>query len=348
MSLHRRNSSQPTLTNHDNRFLGLRRLPARAHEPVKVLAGDIGGTTTRLAIAEAGVGLPILLLEREYDSDAHDGLESIVDQFLNQVASAPPEASCFAVAGPVRGNQARITNLPWIVDAGSLQTRFDIGRVSLINDLQAVCTAIPHLGPADLQTLQEGAGVEHGVRAVIGAGTGLGEGFLVWNGKDYDSFPSEGGHVDFAPRSPRQSALLDYLNQRHDHASYERVLSGPGLETIYAFLRGDSAARTKAAEISEHAMEGSDAVAGAALDLFVEIYGAQAGNLALTCLATGGVYIAGGIAPKILPKLTEGDRFVRAFRDKGRMHPLLEAIPVAVVTHPEPGLIGAAIAAAKA
>lgn len=314
------------------------------------LAGDVGGTKTLLRLFEAGGGA---LAERRFDSASFSSLEQVVAAFLGDSPPLSLVAACFGVAGPVEGGRANITNLPWRIDEASITAEFHIPQVRLINDFQAVAYGIETLESHDLATLQAGAPQECGVRAVIGAGTGLGEGFMVWQGGYYEAFPSEGSHADFAPADALEIELLRYLAARYGHVSYERLLSGPGLVNIFEFLRDSrgqqataelqAAMRTgdPAAEISEYALAGKDDLAVSALDLFARIYGAEAGNLALKVLARGGVFIAGGIAPQILSKL-KGGEFLHAFVDKGRFAGLLEDIPVHVVLNPKVGLIGAA------
>ncbi|MBS4098960.1 MAG: glucokinase [Sulfuricella sp.] len=319
--------------------------------PKTLLAGDIGGTKTLLRLTCGAA----VLREQRYDSAAWDGLEPMIADLL---ANTPVDAACFGVAGPVRGRAAQITNLPWRIDADAIAQQFSIGKVALINDFQAVAYGIEALGPEDLYTLQAGHLSEHGPRAVIGAGTGLGEGYLVWQGENYVALPSEGSHADFAPADELQIDLWRWLSERHDHVSWERVVSGPGLETIYRFLRerGDFPESTLLAQmmqagdasaaISDFALHQYDPLASAALDLFVAIYGAETGNLALKILASGGVYVAGGIAPKIIERLKNGG-FMGAFLAKGRFAELLASIPVQVVLNPEVGLLGAQRVAGK-
>ncbi|MBU1690048.1 MAG: glucokinase [Gammaproteobacteria bacterium] len=315
-----------------------------------LLAGDIGGTKTLLQIFESGGGV---LAERRFDSASYASLNQIIAAFLSDFPVASLAAACFGVAGPVEAGRANITNLPWQIEEASIVAEFHIPQVRLINDFQAVAYGIEALESQDLATLQDGAPQQGGVRAVIGAGTGLGEGFMVWQGSYYEAFPSEGSHVDFAPTDALQIELLRYLAARYGHVSYERLVSGPGLVNIFEFLsesRGLQAtaelqsamkAGDPAAAISDSAMGGKDDLAVAALDLFVRVYGAEAGNLALKVLAHGGVYIAGGIAPQIMGKLENGE-FLHVFCDKGRFAGLLGNIPVHVVLNPKVGLMGAA------
>jgi len=314
-----------------------------------LLAGDIGGTKTLLRLFKTGGEV---LAERRFDSVSFTSLEQAVAGFLSDFPAISLAAACFGVAGPVEGGRANITNLPWQIDEASIAEEFRIPQVRLINDFQAVAYGIEALEIQDLATLQAGAPQECGVRAVIGAGTGLGEGFMVWQGGYYAAFPSEGSHADFAPTDALQIKLLRYLAARYGHVSYERLVSGPGLVNIFDFLRdtrgqqitaelqSEMKAGDPAAAISGFAMAGKDDLAVSALDLFARIYGAEAGNLALKVLARGGVYIAGGIAPQIMGKLEDGE-FLRAFADKGRFAGLLGDIPVHVVLNPKVGLLGA-------
>lgn len=326
-----------------------------------VLAGDIGGTKTLLRVVRFG-GEPhgTTLYQRRFESGAYDDLESMAREFLRGApAELPPRAACFGVAGPVTGppcaERARLTNLPWRLDAVELTAKLGM-PVRLINDFRAVGYAIEALGPVDLAALHTAPTEPQGPRVVLGAGTGLGVALLFWDGNHYEAYPTEGGHADFAPTGEVQDELLRYLRTIHGRVSYERILSGPGLESIYRFLlerdrrpqAGDTIldAPDPAAAVSAQALTRSDPLACAALDLFIEIYGAAAGNLALTCLATGGVYVAGGIAPKILDRLY-GGVFIEAYLAKGRMRHLVERMPVHVVTNSEAGLIGASLAAQR-
>jgi len=328
---------------------------------MRVLAGDIGGTKTLIQIAEVDADEYRVVLEQRFESTRYEDLGALLQEFMETTAAGTtpgPATACFGVAGPVTEHTARVTNLPWRLDATEIGERFGIPKVSLINDFQAVGYGIDALGPSDLRVLQAGKPRAHGPRAVIGAGTGLGEGLLVWQQERYEMVASEGGHVDFAPLDELQWELLHHLMQQFDHVSYDRVVCGSGLVRIYEFLReragtGDAPELRQAmldgdpaAAISQAALHRTDPRAVQALDLFVRIYGAQAGNLALTALATGGVFIAGGIAPKIIDKLADGD-FIRAFNQKGRMSRLLNTIPVRVVLNPHVGLLGAMLAASR-
>lgn len=328
-----------------------------------ILAGDIGGTKTLLQLAAVQDGVFHPLCERRFDSAAHDDFSSLLEEFMRAAAplpaaARPVAAACFGVAGPIHGQSAKITNLEWTIDAAEVGARLGIGSVCLINDFTAVGCGIEALHEDDLASLQEGEPELRGARAVLGAGTGLGEGILVWQGDHYQALPSEGGHVDFAPADEEQDGLLRYLRPVFGHVSCERILSGAGLVKIFEYLTasGLEAATAPlrqamlendpAAAISAFGLDGRDPAAMRALDMFISIYGAQAGNLALTTLARGGVYVAGGIAPKIIARLRQGG-FVRAFNDKGRFSGLMRRIPVHVVMNPKVGLMGAALVASR-
>ena len=322
---------------------------------MRVLAGDIGGTKVLLQLAEFEHGRIRPLSERRFSSAAFSGLTPIVREFFRSVGAVAPEAACFGVAGPIEtrpaGQVARITNLPWIIEGESLKGELGISHVRLINDFQAIGYAIDALDSSELVALQKGERVAGAPGAVVGAGTGLGQALLVWNGDHYESIATEGGHVDFAPTDELQMELLRFLTERHGRVSYERILSGPGLMNLYAFCRIRESARgggacDSPAAVAAAALNRSDPAAVSALGLFVCIYGAHAGNVALSYLAGGGVYIAGGIAPKILPALQD-ETFIRAFADKGRMRVLLDRYPVNVITNEKAGLLGAALAASR-
>jgi glucokinase len=329
---------------------------------MRVLAGDIGGTKTLLRIAECDAGRCRSLREQRFDSGAYDSLGAVVHDFLRGGPRDAIAAACFGVAGPVTpsgsGERVKVTNLPWEIDSLSLAAEFGIPQVRLINDFQAIGYGIEALEAQDLVVLQPGEPVLHGPRAVIGAGTGLGQGILVWDRDHYEPIATEGGHASFGPEDELQLELARYLLKNCGRASYERVLSGHGLVRLYAFFRerGETpespplaqAMRQSdpAAAITRAALQDNDPLATRALELFVEIYGAQAGNLALTAGATGGVYVAGGIAPKILPRLTDG-RFLRAFCNKGKMAPYVAAIPLQIVLNPQVGLAGASRVAGR-
>jgi glucokinase len=313
------------------------------------IAGDIGGTKTLLQVSAADGAT---LLQKSYSSADYAGLAEILDEFLREAGVPNVTAACFALAGPVSGRRVKLTNLPWEVDADALAARFAIFRVLLINDFEAVGHGIAALLPGDLLALQPGVPQAQGVRVVVGAGTGLGVAWLSWVNGDYAVHASEGGHMDFAPADATQYALLQYLQQRHGHVSYERIVSGPGLVAIFEFLRDSRQGSPSpqlvaamgegdaAAAISRFAQQGDEPIAQMTLDLFVRIYGAFVGNLALVALPRGGIYVAGGIAAKIAATMQRGD-FMRAFYDKGRYIELLASLPLHIVTNPQVGLLGA-------
>jgi glucokinase len=318
-----------------------------------VLAGDVGGTKTFLALAHMASGRLIIEREARFATGDYAALTPMVRAFL---AGAAPAAACFGIASPVTGRRVKLTNREFWIDADEIADECSIASVHLINDFAAIGYGLDALATGDVESLQAGTVKPHAPRALIGAGTGLGEAILVWQGTHYEVLSSEGGHVDFAPVGEMQAALLRFLSTRHEHVSYERILSGAGLEAIFEYLcttqspgaqllaainQGDPAAT-----ISEFGLTRRDAVAEGALDLFAQIYGQQAGNLALTVLAEGGVYIAGGIAPKIIAKLEDGN-FMQAFRAKGRYQAWLTQLPVKVVMNPKVGLLGAALAASR-
>lgn len=315
-----------------------------------ILAGDIGGTNTRLALADAGPSGVRLRVEKTFRSRDWTSLEAVVAEFLAGHRTTLTGAS-FGIAGPVREGRCEATNLPWVVAAASVAKMLRLKRVGLINDLVANAHGIPALRGRDLVTLNQGARTAAGNRALISAGTGLGEAGVFWDGAAHRPFASEGGHVDFAPRNRVEMALLDYLMKRHGRISCERIVSGPGLVNVYRFFRDQGREPSwlarelregdPAAVISRNALEGKSPLCVRALDLFVSVYGGAAGNLALAVMATGGVYLGGGIAPQIVAKLREPG-FMNAFTAKGRLSPLLRDVPVRVIMNPRTALIGAA------
>jgi glucokinase len=323
---------------------------------VRVLAGDIGGTHARIAIVDVddrGVRLARLKI---YDSRSHSGLEPIVLDFISG-GSEKVERATFGIACPVMNGECATPNLPWKVSARALAAATGIEHTDVINDLHAMALGITRVEAGDVVTLQRGNPAAHGVIALIGAGTGLGQAFAAWDGRRYRAFASEGGHSTFAPRSKLEWELHDFLARELGHVSYERVVSGPGLVGVYRFL----AARPGAAEdpevraavasegavaVSRYGLASTDPISAAALDLFISSYGDQAGNLALHLLATGGVYLVGRIARAMAEKLRDGI-FMTAFRDKGRMGELLCRVPVNVVVNTQIGLVGAAVAASE-
>jgi glucokinase len=334
-----------------------------------VLAGDIGGTNTRLALFEVkGDDRLVAVLERTYPSASQSSLDAIIEGFLRDTRGTLPrlaeplQRACLGIAGPVEGNVCRATNLPWVVDGRALAQRLGVQQVRLVNDFYAAALGSLSVPAESLVALGGGPRDPKGPVAVLGAGTGLGQAFLLWSASEnrYQVISSEGGHVDFAPRTPLESDLLRYLAGKYGRVSYERVLSGHGLVDLYAFLNEEAAFRAlgkadtaaamaagdPAAVISQKGLDGTDPVCAAALAIFCGVLGALAGNLALTLLTTGGVFIAGGIAPRVLP-LLQRPAFREAFERKGRLQPLVTRVPVFVVTHAQPGLLGAASVAAS-
>ncbi|GAB4181654.1 MAG: glucokinase [Coleofasciculaceae cyanobacterium] len=342
-----------------------------------LLAGDIGGTKTILRLVEESPSSEWhTFYQALYSSRDFPDLVPIVQQFLRaaeqQLGTIPrPEKACFAIAGPVVNDTCVLTNLAWVLDARRLETELDIAKIRLINDFAAVGYGILGLEAKDLETLQEVTPQPDAPIAIIGAGTGLGEGFLIRMAGDFQVFSSEGGHADFAPRNELEFQLLQYLRDKYDiqRISVERVVSGQGIVALYQFLRDRQVARESpeigqivrtweretgrteksvdpAAAIARAALEKRDRLCQQTLQMFVEAYGAEAGNLALKLLPYGGLYVAGGIAAKILPLIQDGS-FLRAFSEKGRVSPLLEKVPIHVVLNPEVGLIGASICASR-
>jgi len=321
-----------------------------------ILAGDIGGTNARLAYFQPQNGHLRLVSESVFSSREHSELGEIVTKFLND-SGTRPDVACFGIAGPVRNGRVETSNLPWIVEQSRLAKQLQVPATLLINDLEASAWGVGALEAKDFIPLNEVRGRTVGNQAVIAPGTGLGEAGLFWDGAQHHVFACEGGHTDFAPQDELQAELLLFLRARFGHVSYERILSGPGLVNVYEFLREcgfapespDFPAQLQhsdaAASISRAALHGGNALAEKALEIWISVYGAEAANLALKIMATGGLFLAGGISPKILPKLKE-PLLMKVFLDKGRMRPLLESIPVRVVTNENAGLLGAARCAA--
>jgi glucokinase len=320
-----------------------------------ILAGDIGGTNARLAYFQTQNGHLRLISEHIFPSREYSELGEIVSKFL-KASQVRPEVACFGIAGPVHDGRVETSNLPWVIEQSRLAKQIELPATHLINDLEANAWGIGELNLQDLTPLNR-VMQSVGNQAVIAPGTGLGEAGLFWNGTHHEVFACEGGHADFAPQGELQIELLRFLAKRYEHVSYERILSGPGLVNVYQFLRqrhreeepagffAQTEGPNGAAAISHSALNGTNRLAERALDLWVSVYGAEAGNLALKHMATGGVFLSGGISPKILPKLT-GSLFMDAFLDKGRLRPLLESIPVQVITNDKAGLLGAARCAA--
>lgn len=317
-----------------------------------ILAGDIGGTNTRLAFADEKAGCLTLVAEATFSSREHASLESVLRKFLSAYP-IPITRAAFGIAGPVQRGRCDATNLPWVVDSHLVEREIGLERVGLINDLEANAYGVAALQREDFVLLNEGEANAGGNAAIISAGTGLGQAVLCWDGRQHHPFATEGGHADFAPRNHLEMGLLDYLLKQFQRVSYERVVSGPGLLNIYRFLRDTGrgeepqwlAERMRqqdpSAVISQAALSGESELCAQALDLFVTLYGAEAGNLALKVMARGGVYLGGGIAPKIVEKL-KGSAFLNAFTSKGRMRPLLQAMPVRVILNQKTALLGAA------
>jgi len=316
-----------------------------------ILAGDVGGTKVHLALFDFTDGELKHLRDQRFPAKEYAGLEAIVKEF---VITEKVTAACFGVPGPVREGRLRLTNLPWTLDSRELAHNLKFDYVFLINDLQANGFGIDELGPDQVYTLSEGDTRQVGNRALISAGTGLGEAFLAWDGRDYVPYPSEGGHSDFAPRNDEEVDLLRFLMQKYNgRISFERVVSGQGLTNIFEFLRDVRGLEEPAwlaermrsedpnAVITDLAMKAQSEICERTLDMFVSAYGAEAGNLALKILAVGGLYVGGGIAPRILEKLKDGT-FMKAFTDKGRLSQLLVNTPVRVILESRTALIGAA------
>jgi len=322
----------------------------------QILSGDIGGTKTRLAIISVEGTQLLNVREKNYVSRDYTDFDELLVDFLH--GEDIPVRAAFGIAGPVHGRIVQTTNLPWRIDAVALQNKFGFKQCLLLNDLEATASGLPALGANDLFTLNEGISQPDTNAAVIAAGTGLGEAGLFWDGQQYRPFATEGGHTSFSPSNDIEIALLKHLQQRHPHVSWERIVSGPGLVALHEFLcisrktsipdwlhheirQGDAAAA-----IANAAMTGIDELCVEALDWFVCLYGAEAGNLALKVLSRGGLYLGGGIAPKILPRLQTG-AFIDAFLNKGRMRHLLEAMPVKVILNDRAALYGSALRVAR-
>lgn len=345
-----------------------------------LLAGDIGGTKTILRLVEAEADRIETArnnqFEKRYTSREFPDLVPMVQTFLQQAQEETgqtfqPQKACFGIAGPVVNNTSKVTNIGWTLEADRLSEQLSIPQILLINDFAAVGYGLLALDESDLQTLQAGKREPNAPIALIGAGTGLGQGYLIHNGKEYQVFGSEGGHTDFSARTELEFQLSRYLLEKLDieRVSAERIVSGQGIVSIYQFLRDRHFAAESpeiaklmqiweseigksektadpAAAISQAALEKRDRLSEKTMQIFIEAYGAEAGNLSLKLLSYGGLYIAGGIAAKILPLMEEGS-FLRSFALKGRMRSLMERIPVQVVLNPQVGLIGAALCASR-
>jgi glucokinase len=319
-----------------------------------ILAGDVGGTKVHLALYGFDHGHLTHVRDERFPAHEYAGLEEIVRKFLAESEAPDITAACFGVPGPVRNGRLKLTNLPWILDCRELSMQLNISHLFLINDLEANGYGIPELSADQIFTLNQGDASAVGNRALVSAGTGLGEGVLVWNGKMHVPMASEGGHADFAPRNELEIDLLRWLmKQLNGRVSFERVVSGIGIKNVYSFLRDEKGMEEPAwlrermekedpnAVIGEVAGEGTNELCAKTLDIFVSAYGAEAGNMALKVLASGGIYLGGGIAPKILDKMKDGT-FLKAFTDKGRLSDLLIHTPVRVILEPRCALMGAA------
>ena len=321
-----------------------------------ILAGDVGGTKVHLALYNMIEGHLVPVRDEKFPAHEFAGLELVVERFLSTGTEDKKNivAACFGVPGPVREGRLKLTNLPWTLDCSDLQRSTGIPRIFLINDLEANGYGIRQLAPDKIFTLHAGDPDATGHQGLIAAGTGLGQALLIWNGKTHTPIPSEGGHCDFAARSIREIALLEHLRKDlKGRVSWERVVSGIGIQNIYTFLRDVEEIqepkwlrdRMKAedpnAVIGQCAEDGSSSLCFETMNLFASAYGAETGNIALKVLATGGMYLGGGIAPKILKTLQNGF-FTQAFLDKGRLSPLLQSIPVRVILDDTCALLGAA------
>lgn len=320
-----------------------------------IIAGDIGGTNSRLGIfsSEKGPGNP--LMERIYPTaNFHSAIE-LIGTFMEQ-ASYPVDRICLGVAGPITGGEVIMTNIPWTIRESEMKAALRVNSVRFINDMLALASALPMLNPSDLLTLQEGIPETKGPVALVAAGTGLGEAFLVWDGVGYRAFPSEGGHADFSPRSDLEMELMKNLQKKFGHVGYDRVCTGPGIAGTYQFLRDGGyaeepewlASRMKSAQDIAPVIvdvvlnqDNHSELCEKTLETFISVLGAEASNMALTILATGGVYLGGGIAPKLIPLLNRGG-FMESFCRKGRMSNLAARMPVHIIMEPKAGLYGAA------
>jgi glucokinase len=325
-----------------------------------LLAGDVGGTKTLLGLFERARDRPRPLVVREFSTQEFDSLDELTQVFLDDTgASESVTALCMGVAGPVNGLVARLSNVPWLVDLSIVAEQVGNCPLQLLNDLEAMAYAVPVLEPDELAVLQEGVAVSGGNAAIIAAGTGLGQSLLHNVNGEFVPSPTEGGHADFSARTSRELALVEHLTAIYGRVDNDRVISGPGLVNIFGFTHGVSGRATGracraigpgvadselAAAISASAQSGRCEQCGEALDMFIEAYGAEAGNLALRSMATAGVYLGGGIAPKMLAALESG-AFLDAFRNKVPLTDLLRTIPVSVILNPRAGLLGAAVRA---
>jgi glucokinase len=320
-----------------------------------ILAGDVGGTKTLLAVFSAESGTEKPLAEAIFSSRAYSNLETLVREFLSGI-DIKVDRACLGVPGPVIGGRARATNLPWILDGARLARAFGFSSVTLLNDLVACAHAVPFLSGEDLRTINPGRTVPEGAKVIVAPGTGLGEAYLTWGGGRYLAYPSEGGHADFGPTNSLEAGLLKHLLEKFDHVSYERVCSGSGLPNIYQYLRDTgyaeepdwltkelATAQDPTTVILGHALNPESAcqLCQMTLTTLIGILGAEAGNAALKVLATGGVYLGGGLSLHLLPAIESGT-FMTAFRRKGRFSQLMADFPVHVILNPRAALLGAA------
>jgi glucokinase len=318
-----------------------------------ILAGEIGATRTRLAAFESEGNKLECIVEKTYKSQEHNGLAEIIAGFI-RTEGIPVHSACFGVAGPVRAGRSKISNLPWTIDSSELAAQLRLSTVGLLNDLEAYAYGVDGLESKDFVTLRQGAEDAEGNRAVISARTGLGLAGLYWDGYRHHPFACEGGHADFAARNDLEMELARYLRTQHGHVSCERILSGPGIKNIYDFLRDTNKAEEpgwlkdqmgqapdQPALISRLALEGKAPICEQVLSVFVSVYGSETGNCALNFMSTGGIFIGGSIAAKIVPKMQD-PVFMQSFLDKGRMRALLEDMPVKIVLNDDAGLIGGA------
>lgn len=317
-----------------------------------ILAGDIGGTKSNIGLFEVQNGSLARIAHERYPSHQHAGLQEIIQDFLTKNPAKIDSAS-FGVAGPVVDNRVHGTNLPWIVDGAAVAAQLGLPRVRILNDLEATAFGVGVLAPSDLATIYEGVPLPKSTCVVIAAGTGLGEAILFWDGKQHLAMGTEGGHADFAPHTPQQAKLWEFLRSRDDYVSAEIILSGRGFQNVHEFLSPtmkhpgfDDPTQDPAPGITQRGLSGECPVCAATLDLWTEIYGSEAGNFAVRTLARGGIYVAGGIAVKVLPKLKDG-RFAAAARDKEKMRDFLAHVPIYVVLNEEAPLLGAAYVASK-
>src|SRR5215471_12547188 len=318
-----------------------------------ILAGEIGATRARMAAFQTEGNKLQCVVQKTYKSQEHGGLSEIISDFV-RTEGVPVHSACFGVAGPVRAGRSKISNLEWTIDSRELATQLKLTSVGLLNDLEGYAYGVDALESKDFVTLSQGAEDAEGNRAVISARTGLGVAGLFWDGFRHHPFACEGGHVDFAPKNDLETELAHYLRKKYEHVSCERILSGPGIKNIYDFLRDSkkvdepawlrqqiTAAKDPPALISQLALERKSEICEQALTIFVSVYGSETGNCALNFMASGGVFIGGSIAAKIVPKMQD-PVFMKSFLDKGRMRGLLSDMPVKIIVNDDAGLIGAA------